>query len=118
MASRGGRNTVADMLFRRRKADPLRRCPACRSKLACPTGWSPEDDAHWHVELRCPECEHRWETLMPDSRAARFDLELDADNAAIMRTIRKLDHELMAHDAETFCAALARDLIEPADFAR
>ncbi len=105
------------MLFRRRNRDPLRSCPSCRSRLACPVDWAPADDAHWHIELRCGDCGHRWELDVHDSRAARFDLELDADQRAIRRTLSCLDLERMATEVETFAAALSRDLIEPADFA-
>jgi hypothetical protein len=106
--------TVGRMLFRR---DPLRRCPDCRSRLACPTDWWELDDSHWHVDLRCPECGHGWDVVMHDRRAARYDVELDADRAVIMRAVRQLDLELMAESADAFVAALARNLIEPADFA-
>ena len=50
-----------------------------------------------------------------NSRAARFDMELDGD--AIRRTLSSLDLERMAAEVEMFAAALSRDLIEPADFA-
>lgn len=79
--------------------------------------WAPADDAHWHIELRCGDCGHRWELDVPDSRAAWFDSELDGDQRAIRRTLSRLDLERMAVEVETFAAALSRDLIEPADFA-
>lgn len=52
-----------------------------------------------------------------NARAARYDAELDDDMATITRTLHRLDLERMAVDAETFSAALERDLIAPADFA-
>jgi hypothetical protein len=79
--------------------------------------WAPADDAHWHIELRCGDCGHRWELDVHDSRAARFDAELDGDQRAIRRTLSRLDLERMAAEVETFAAALSRDLIEPTDFA-
>jgi hypothetical protein len=79
--------------------------------------WAPADDAHWHIDLRCGDCGHCWELDIPDSRAARFDMELDGDQRAIRRTLSRLDLERMAAEVETFAAALSRDLIEPADFA-
>jgi hypothetical protein len=105
------------MVFSRRKRDPLRYCPSCRSSLACPMDWAPCDDAHWHIELRCGDCGHRWELDIHDSRAARFDMELDGDQRVLRRTLARLDLERMAAEVETFAAALSRDLIEPADFA-
>jgi hypothetical protein len=105
------------MFFRRRNSDLLRRCPSCRGRLVCPMDWEPCDDAHWHIELRCGDCGHRWELDVHDSRAARFDIELDQDQSALRMTLRRLDLERMAAEVETFAAALSRDLIEPADFA-
>jgi hypothetical protein len=53
---------------------------------------------------------------MPDSRAARYDVELDTDRYAIERSLRRLDLERMSLEVESFAIALSRDLIEPADF--
>jgi hypothetical protein len=107
------------MLFRRssrRRDDPLRRCPSCRSRLVCPTEWEPSDDSHWRIELRCADCGHHWEAVMDDSRAARYDIELDGDLRVIKRALQRMDLERMAVEVETFSTALSRDLIEPADF--
>lgn len=104
------------MFLRRRTADLLRRCPACGGRFACPMHWEPSDDTHWHIELRCGDCGHWWELEVEDSRAARYDIELDEDRAYIKRTLRRLDLERMAAEADAFAIALSRDLIEPADF--
>jgi hypothetical protein len=79
--------------------------------------WAENDAAHWHIDLRCGECGSRWDAVVRDDRAARYDIELDLDMSAIRRALVRLDLERMATDAETFATALARDLIEPADFA-
>ena len=79
--------------------------------------WAPADDAHWHIELRCGDCGHRWELDIHDSRAATFDMQLDEDQYAIRKSLDRLDRERMAAEVETFAAALSHDLIEPADFA-
>src|SRR5688500_19386934 len=108
------------MLFRRssshRQTDLLRTCPACRSRLACPIAWEPHDDSHWDIDLRCGDCEHRWQLVIDDRRAARYDVELDDDLAFMKRTLRRLELDRMAAEVETFVSALARDLIEPADY--
>ena len=109
------------MLFRhsfRRNRDGLRRCPACTGRLVCPTDWQPEGDEHWSIDLRCGDCAHSWNRVIPNSRAARFDLELDHDMSVLQRSLCRLERERMAADVETFVAALTRDLIQPADFAR
>jgi len=102
---------------RRRKADPLRSCPACRSPFVCPIEWEPSDDRHWWIALRCGECGARWEETVDDARAARYDIELDCDIQPIRRAVAMLDLARMADEADAFAAALAHDLIEPADFA-
>lgn len=78
--------------------------------------WEPSDDTHWHIELRCGDCGYWWELEIDDARAARYDIELDEDRAYIRRTLRRLDLERMADEAETFSTAISRDLIEPTDF--
>jgi hypothetical protein len=108
------------MLFRhsfRRHRDGLRRCPECTGRLVCPIDWEPEGDGHWSIGLRCGDCAHSWNRVVPNARAARYDLELDRDADVLQRALRGLERERMAADVETFIAALARDLVEPADFA-
>ena len=109
------------MLFRhsfRRHRDGLRRCPDCASRLACPMAWEPEGDDHWSIDMRCGDCGHSWHRVIPNSRAARYDIELDGDQAVLRRSLQRLDLERMTAEVEAFCAALARDLVEPADFVR
>jgi hypothetical protein len=102
------------MLFRRR--DHVRKCPVCRSDLACPLSWEPSDDEHWSVDLRCGDCEHRWNAIIDDQRAARYDLELDRDRRAIEGALAQLDLSRMTFEVEAFAEALSKDLIQPADF--
>jgi hypothetical protein len=108
------------MFFRRssrRRSDVLRRCPMCRSDLACPIEWAPSDDEHWSIHLRCGDCGHEWDAVIDNRRAARYDVELDGDTAVMKRSLERLDLARMALEVEAFAAALARDLVEPADFA-
>ena len=78
--------------------------------------WHAADDRRWHIDLRCGNCGHRWDVEVEDWRAARFDTELNSDQAFIRRAAERLDLERMAVEVETFAIALSRDLIEPADF--
>jgi hypothetical protein len=80
--------------------------------------WEPEDDEHWSIDMRCGDCGHVWNRVIHDRRAARFDVELDGDMYVLRRSLRSLDLERMSAEVEAFAAALARDLVEPADFAR
>jgi hypothetical protein len=106
------------MLFRRKHNDALRRCPACAGRLVCPMDWAPEDDKSWTIDLRCGDCAHTWNRVVANDRARRFDVELDNDVNVIERSLRRLEREHMEADVKAFVAALARDLIEPVDFAR
>jgi hypothetical protein len=98
------------------RRDPLRRCPECHSRFACPVSWAEHDATHWHIDLRCGECGHRWDVVVDDERAKRYDLELNGDASSIARALERLDLERMAAEAETLAHAFARDLIGPADF--
>ena len=100
-------------------ASAIRSGPARHAAAASRARWTgrPCDDSHWHIELRCGDCGHRWELDVPRLAAARFDVELDGDRARSAARCRRLDLERMAAEVETFAAALSRDLIEPADFA-
>ena len=79
--------------------------------------WAPSDDEQWAIQLRCGDCDHVWDAVVDNTRAARYDVELDGDMATIRRSLRNLDLARMAIEVEAFAAALADDLIEPADFA-
>jgi hypothetical protein len=105
------------MLFRRHR-DGLRRCPACRGRLVCPSAWEEDGEKRWSIDLHCGDCAHRWISVIDNARAARFDVELDRDQDIILRSLRKLERERMAADVEAFVAALDRDLVGPADFAQ
>ena len=80
--------------------------------------WEPDGEELWSIDLRCGDCGHSWNRSIPNDRAKRFDLELDADVHVLQRTLRRLERERMAADVDAFVAALERDLIQPADFAR
>ena len=80
--------------------------------------WEPSDDTHWHIELRCGDCGHWWDATVEDSRASRYDIELDCDRAYITGALRRLDLKRMAAEDKTFPVAPSRDPIEPANFRR
>jgi hypothetical protein len=80
--------------------------------------WAPEGDDHWTIDLRCGDCAHTWNRIVPQDRARRFDIELDRDVNALEKALLRLERERMEADVKAFVAALAHDLIEPADFVR
>ena len=81
-------------------------------------GWEPVGDEHWSIDMRCGDCGHWWNTVITNRRAERLDVELDGDMYVLRQALRSLDLERMTAEVEAFAAALDRDLVEPADFAR
>jgi len=108
---------MLDRLLRRRRAT-LAHCPACGTDFVHPLVWSPHDDDHWWMVLRCGGCAEIRERVVPDAEADLFDLELDRAQEMIRASANRLGRESMAEDARAFAAALRRDLICADDFAR
>jgi hypothetical protein len=107
----GGRGTS----FRK---PALQVCPACRAPFVSPVTWSDLGDSHWLIALRCGECEHERGVVVGDDVAERYDLELGRATQTIARALAQEDRERLAREADVFAAALRRDLIDAADFAR
>ena len=91
-------------------------CPRCRAPFVCPIDWGTFGDDQWWVLSRCGECGDWSETLISNAQAARLDIELNRQQALIRRAAERLEAERMAVEADTFIAALRRDLIDAADF--
>ena len=79
--------------------------------------WAPCDVELWLIDVRGGDCGLVWDAVIDNTRAARYDVELDGDMAVIKRSLRHLDLARMAVEVEAFAAALSHDIIEPADFA-
>jgi len=94
----------------------MHRCPRCASDLVHPLDWTPLDSSHWHVSLRCPECEWRTEGTYEQSVLNRFDLVLDAGTDALFADLRRLERMNMEDELRRFSALLDRDLVLPEDF--
>ena len=101
-----------------RQATGLQVCELCRTDYVHPVEWWESGDEHWWMLLRCGACGAHREVVVADAVAARYGRELDAVENALGRTVRELDCERMAHEAEAFAQALARDLIDADDFGR
>jgi hypothetical protein len=91
-------------------------CPECRSELVYPTDWAPAATRHWHVELRCPDCEWQGQGVYSQDVVDRFDLVLDDGTEAILDDLTRLSRANMEEEIERFTDALTRDLILPEDF--
>jgi len=83
-----------------------------------PVEWSEDGQEHWWMLLRCGGCRADREVTVANDVAECYGRELDAAQAQMARTVRALDAERMAREAETFTEALERDLIDADDFAR
>jgi hypothetical protein len=92
-------------------------CCVCRTPFLCPTSWGTAGEEHWWVVSRCGECGSWSKITITNVRAALLDLRLDAQLGAMRRVAERLEAERMAIEAESFIAALHRDLIDAADFA-
>lgn len=91
-------------------------CPGCESLLVQPVNWFEQGDGHWHVELRCPECEWWGRGSYPQSEVDRFDEELDRGGQELLEDLRALTRANMEDEAERFAMALSTDSVLPEDF--
>jgi hypothetical protein len=83
------------------------------------TGGLHERDAtQWWVRLRCGACGRSREWSTAANEATQLERDLAPGLRRITSTIAALDRERMGREADAFIAALDRDLIDPADFAR
>jgi hypothetical protein len=70
------------------------------------------------MSLRCGECGHDRQVVVTDEVASRYEDDLREAAHAIARTLFEEDRKRLEREAEAFAAALDRDLIDAADFAR
>jgi hypothetical protein len=91
-------------------------CPNCSSILVQPVNWFEQGEGHWHVDLRCPECEWWGRDSFPQAEVDLFDEELDRGGEALIEDLRALTRSNMEAEADRFAAALATDTILPEDF--
>ena len=87
-------------------------------RVVNPVDWHESDESHWWVRLRCGACGWSREVIITDDEAKRLERDLAPGLREIETTVAGLDRERMLQEAEIFIAALDRDLIGPADFAR
>jgi hypothetical protein len=99
-----------------RRPEELHICPACSSDLVYPTDWAPADEGHWHVALRCPDCEWNGGGAYAQRMLDRLDEALDRGTEAVMDDLNMLVQADMEEQVDRFAAALENDLILPEDF--
>ena len=93
-------------------------CSACGRDFVYPVRWSPHDDRHWWMLLRCGACGECREVTLPDAEANSFDRELIEAEHKIRRAADRLSRERFAGEVHAFAEALQLDLINADDFAR
>jgi hypothetical protein len=91
-------------------------CPACDSRLVYPVQWEEADESHWHITLRCPNCERTEEGVFGQGQCDGFDDELERGTDALTRDYKRLMTANLAEEIDRFAKALEVDGILPADF--
>lgn len=100
----------------KRGRNQLHICDECASDLVYPTDWAPADEHHWHLVLRCPECEWRGTGVHNQDVVDRFDIELDRGVDSVIDDLNTLARSNMEEEVERFLSALRADQILPEDF--
>ena len=90
----------------------------CGRDFVQPVDWEPVGEERWWMFLRCAECGISREVVVTNAEADRYERQLHTRASVLSTALRRLEGERMAAEVDTFVAALDRDLIEPADFAR
>ena len=91
-------------------------CPSCSSSLVYPVQWEEADESHWHITLRCPNCEWVEDGVFGQSQCDSFDDELERGTDALTRDYKRLMTANLAEEIDRFASALGSDAILPEDF--
>jgi hypothetical protein len=91
-------------------------CPGCDSNLVYPVQWEEADESHWHITLRCPNCERAEDGVFGQEQCDGFDDELERGTDALTRDYKRLMTANLAEEIDRFAAALDADAILPVDF--
>jgi hypothetical protein len=94
----------------------LHLCPDCDSNLVYPVQWEEADDTHWHITLRCPNCERTEEGVFGQGQCDGFDDELERGTDALTRDYKRLMTANLSEEIDRFAKALEVDGILPSDF--
>jgi hypothetical protein len=96
--------------------DDLHLCLECDSDLVYPVHWEEADEEHWHIVLRCPNCEWSETGVFEQSACDRFDEELERGTDALARDYKRLVTANLAEEIDRFVHALDVGGILPMDF--
>jgi hypothetical protein len=109
----------ARIVFARRTPPPgsgLHQCRLCHDDYVVPVWWEEADDRHWHMLLRCAQCETYLEVTVPDDVAGAYERDLERGRAEIAASLKRSDRARMLAELPVLIAALERDLIDAGDF--
>jgi hypothetical protein len=91
-------------------------CLDCESSLVYPVQWEEADETHWHITLRCPNCERTEDGVFGQEQCDGFDDELERGTDALTRDYKRLMTANLSEEIDRFAKALEVDGILPADF--
>jgi len=95
---------------------PLHICPDCASPLVQPVSWSETDDAHWELELSCPNCDWYEEGIYGQGEIEDLEDRLEDGLSELLDDLHRLAQANMADEIQRFVRALEADLVLPEDF--
>jgi len=84
--------------------------------LVQPLEWVRQDEEHWKVHVRCPECHTRYEMVLDQDQINDFSYSLESAFQCLLEAIEELDREVFQSECEQFIAALKSDHVMPMDF--
>ncbi len=91
-------------------------CTGCDSDLVYPVQWEEADESHWHITLRCPNCEWSEAGVFGQAQCDTFDDELERGTDALTRDYKRLMTANLSEEIDRFAKALDVDGILPSDF--
>lgn len=68
-------------------------CPQCEGHLVQPTTWREFGDWHWHICLRCPECDWTGEGVWDHGTVMAYDTKLNTASDDLLFVISVLERE-------------------------
>jgi hypothetical protein len=83
----------ARIVFRRTPppGSGLHQCHLCHADFVVPISWEEVDDLHWHLLLRCAQCETYREVTVGDDVAAAYERDLERGRAEIAAALETAD---------------------------
>ena len=107
------------MVFGRRTPPPgsgLHQCGFCHEDFVVPVWWEEADGEHWHMLLRCAQCDTYRDVTVGNDVAEAYERDLERGRSEIAASLKRSDRERMLAELPVLIAALERDLIDAGDF--